>query len=445
MRSRVSDHIHAFRHDEDARNICVIGAGYVGLPLAAVFADRGHSVTIAERDMTIADSIRQGVSPFLEHGLAELLVQGLSSGRLRVTESAAEGVNNAEFVFLCVGTPESADGSADTSHITRVAAEISPHLAEGAIVINKSTSPIGTVKLIERLIGRPDITVVCNPEFLREGTAVADSINPDRIVVGADNQEAAARVIALFKNSAAPTVVTDTTTAELIKYASNAFLATKLTFINSMAGLCDRVGADVIDLGLGLGYDSRIGFEFMRPGPGWGGSCLPKDTSALVAIAESFGYDLELVRASISGNVSQMDRVVYKIRTAAGGDLRGRIIGVLGLTFKANTNDRRNSPAIWITQRLAEEGATIHAYDPTVAKDSANVEDLLHLTVFDDPYSAVAQSHVVALLTEWQEFRWLDFTRIHDDVASASIVDARNVLDSASLHRLGFSYVGIGR
>jgi len=441
----VSDYIHAFRHDEDVRNICVIGAGYVGLPLAAVLASRGHSVTLAERDENIASLIREGESPIYEHGLEELLAVALSSERLHITESAAQAVINAEFVFLCVGTPESLDGSADISYITRAAAEIGPHLAEGAIVINKSTAPIGTIKLIERIIGRPDITVVCNPEFLREGTAVADSLNPDRIVVGADNQEAAARVVALFNNTTAPTVVTDTTTAELIKYASNAFLATKLTFINTMAGLCESVGADVVDLGLGLGYDSRIGFEFMRPGPGWGGSCLPKDTSALVTMGESFGCDLELIRAAISGNFAQMNRIVDKIRIAAGGDLRGRIIGILGLTFKANTNDRRNSPAIWITQRLAEDGATVHAYDPTVAKDADGIDDLLHLTLFDDPYSAVARSHVVALLTEWQEFRWLDFTRIHDDVATATIVDARNTLDPASLHRLGFSYSGVGR
>jgi UDPglucose 6-dehydrogenase len=441
----VSDYVHAFRHDEDVRNICVIGAGYVGLPLAAVLASRGHNVTLAERDENIAESIREGEPRIFEHGLEDLLAVALSSERLHITESAAEAVTNAEYVFLCVGTPESPDGSADISYISQAASEIGPHLAEGAIVINKSTAPIGTIKLIEWIIGRPDVTVVCNPEFLREGSAVADSLNPDRIVVGADNQEAAARVIALFKNTTAPTVITDTTTAELIKYASNAFLATKLTFINSIAGLCESVGADVVDLGLGLGYDSRIGFEFMRPGPGWGGSCLPKDTSALVAIGDSFDYDLELIRAAISGNIAQMNRTVDKIRVAAGGDLCGRVIGVLGLTFKANTNDRRNSPAIWITQRLAEEGATIHAYDPTVAKNSDDVDDLLHLTVFDDPYSAVAQSHVIVLLTEWQEFRWLDFTRIYDDVSSAAIVDARNTLDPASLHRLGFSYTGIGR
>jgi UDPglucose 6-dehydrogenase len=427
------------------RRVAVIGAGYVGLPTAAVLSHHGHIVVIAERDDRRLDALRQGTSPIVEHGLEEMLKEGFSTGRLRAVRSAAEAVVGAEFVFLCVETPQSADGSADLSYITAAAAEIAPHLADDAIIVNKSTVPVGTVGLVERVVGRPDVIVVSNPEFLREGTAVADSLSPDRVVVGADDREAAARVAELFSDSGAPIVITDATTSELIKYASNAFLATKLTFINTMAGLCEAVGADVLDLVLGIGYDKRIGFEFLRPGPGWGGSCLPKDTTALVSIAKSAGYDVSIVRGAITGNEDQMRRVVDKVSVAAGGTLEGRTIGVLGLSFKANTGDRRDSPAVSITRMLAEKGATIRAFDPTVNSTDVDLADLAHLEVFDGPYEAVSGAHAVALLTEWQEFRWLDFAKVRQLVASPAIVDARNLLDSGPLHRLGFSYSGIGR
>ena len=329
--------------------------------------------------------------------------------------------------------------------MTAAAAEIAPHLADGAIIVNKSTVPVGTVGLVERVVGRADVIVVSNPEFLREGTAVADSLNPDRVVVGADDREAAVRVAELFSDTGAPAVITDATTSELIKYASNAFLATKLTFINTMAGLCEAVGADVLDLVLGVGYDKRIGFEFLRPGPGWGGSCLPKDTAALVAISKSAGYDISIVRGAISGNTEQMHRVVGKIEAAAGGSLRDAPIAVLGLSFKANTGDRRDSPSVAITRLLAERGATIRAFDPTVTPSDPDLGDLSHLQVCDSAYEAVEGARAIALLTEWAEFRWLDYTRIRSLVETPAIVDARNLLDSGKLHRLGFSYAGIGR
>jgi UDPglucose 6-dehydrogenase len=426
------------------RRVAVIGAGYVGLPTAAVLSHHGHQVTIAERDDRRLEALLQGLSPIVEHGLEEMLKDGLSTGRLSAVRSAAEAVVGAEFVFLCVETPQSADGSADLSFITAAAAEIAPHLADGAIIVNKSTVPVGTVGLVERVVGRPDVVVVSNPEFLREGTAVADSLAPDRIVVGADDRESAARVAELFSDSSAPVVITDATTSELIKYASNAFLATKLTFINTMAGLCEAVGADVLDLVLGVGYDKRIGFEFLRPGPGWGGSCLPKDTSALVSIAKSAGYDVSIVRGAISGNEEQKERVVAKITAAAGG-LDGRTIGVLGLSFKANTGDRRDSPAVAITRMLCEHGATVRAFDPTVASSDPALGDLEHVTVCDSAYEAATGAHAIALLTEWQEFRWLDFAKVRELVTSPAIVDARNLLESGPLHRLGFTYSGIGR
>jgi len=427
------------------RRVAVIGAGYVGLPTAVVLSHHGHLVTIAEHDDRRYDALCQGRSPIVEHGLDEMLKDGLSTGRLRIVQRAADAVEGAEFVFLCVETPQADDGSADLSSVTAAASEIAPNLADGAIIVNKSTVPVGTVGLVERVVGRADVVVVSNPEFLREGTAVADSLNPDRVVVGADDREAAVRVAELFSDSGAPAVITDATTSELIKYASNAFLATKLTFINAMAGLCEAVGANVLDLVTGIGYDKRIGFEFLRPGPGWGGSCLPKDTAALVAISNAAGYDISIVRGAISGNDDQMQRVVDKVCAAAGGTLAGRNVAALGLSFKANPGDRRGSPAVAITRMLVDAGAAVRAFDPTVSSEDAGDDDLAHLIVCDSAYEAVEGGHAIALLTEWAEFRWLDYTRIRTLVETPAIVDARNLLDAGKLHRLGFTYSGIGR
>jgi len=433
------------RPGDIGRRISVIGAGYVGLPTAVVLSHRGHFVTVAERNVERFRELVTGKSSRAEQGLDELIGEGMASGRLRFVDDAAEAVAEAEFVFLCVETPQAPDGSADLTSIIRAAEQIASRLAPGAVIANKSTVPLGTVRLIEQLIGRTDVAVVSNPEFLREGSAIADSLNPDRVVVGADNQEAAGRVAQLFCGPEVPVVITDTTTSELIKYASNAFLATKLTFVNTMVSMCEEVGADANDLLLGIGYDKRIGFEFLHPGPGWGGSCLPKDTSALVAIANAAGSNVGIVRAAIAGNEDQLDRVAAKIRDAAGGELRGRTIGVLGLSFKANTNDRRNSPAVSITKRLVHEGAKVRAFDPTVHSENAHDEDLQHLTIVDSPYSAIAGAHSVVVLTEWPEFQDLDFSKILELVARPAIVDARNYLDFEALIRLGFTYSCIGR
>ena len=285
-------------------------------------------------------------------------------------------------------TPQSADGSADLSYVESAAKEIATHLLSGAIVVNKSTVPVGSADMVERVIGRSDIGVVSNPEFLREGTAVVDSLNPDRIVVGANDAQAAAKVGELFSSTRAPLIVTDATTSETIKYASNAFLATKLSFVNALAGLCEEVGADARDVLLGLGYDKRIGFEFLRPGPGWGGSCLPKDTRALLHIAGEAGYDFSLLAGAIASNDEQLSRVVAKVETACGGSAAGATIAVWGLTFKANTDDRRDSPSLQIAHRLADLGATVQAFDPTVDAES-DVPDLHDLQLRADPYAAV--------------------------------------------------------
>jgi UDPglucose 6-dehydrogenase len=382
--------------------------------------------------------------PIVEAGLDELVAGVVAAGNLSFTESAVDAVAGAEFVFLCVPTPQSADGSADLSYVEAAAKEIGDSLQSGAIVVNKSTVPVGSADMVERVIGRSDIGVVSNPEFLREGTAVVDSLNPDRIVVGANDARAAAKVGELFSSTRAPLIVTDATTSETIKYASNAFLATKLSFVNALAGLCEEVGADARDVLLGLGYDKRIGFEFLRPGPGWGGSCLPKDTRALLHIAGEAGYDFSLLAGAIASNDEQLSRVVGKVEAACGGSADGATIAVWGLTFKAGTDDRRDSPSLQIAHRLADLGGTIQAFDPTVEVGS-EAPDLHDLQLRADPYEAVAGAQVLVVLTEWDEFRWLDFSRVQAAMAVPTIVDARNLLDPAAVRRMGFQYSGIGR
>jgi UDPglucose 6-dehydrogenase len=427
------------------RRVAVIGAGYVGLPTAATLAHFGHSVLLAELDPDKVAALRRGQTPIVETGLDELIAGGVASGRLTFTDSAVEAVKGAHFVFLCVPTPLSVDGSADLTYVETAAKEIASHLSAGAIVVNKSTVPVGSATFVEQVIGRSDIRVVSNPEFLREGTAVLDSLNPDRIVVGSDDPQAAAKVGELFATTAAPLIVTDTTTSETIKYASNAFLATKLSFVNALAGLCEEVGADARDVLLGLGYDKRIGFEFLRPGPGWGGSCLPKDTRALLHIAGQAGYDFSLLAGAIASNDEQLSRVITKVEQLCGGSVEGVTLGAWGLTFKANTDDRRDSPSLQITNRLVELGATVQAFDPTVDAESDTGDDLQALTLRSDPYDAARGASAVVVLTEWDEFRWLDFSRVRKLMVDPCIVDARNLLDPAALRRMGFRYTGIGR
>ena len=435
---------HSVNDRTNRQRVAVIGAGYVGLPTAATLAHFGHHVVLAERDQSRLAALRSGRMPIVEADLDELVAEGVAAGNLSFTDSAVEAVRGAAFVFLCVPTPQSADGSADLSYVEAAAKEIASSLQAGAIVVNKSTVPVGSANMVEKVIGRPDISVVSNPEFLREGTAVLDSLNPDRIVVGADDARAAGKVGELFSSTQAPLIVTDATTSETIKYASNAFLATKLSFVNALAGLCEEVGADARDVLLGLGYDKRIGFEFLRPGPGWGGSCLPKDTRALLHIAGEAGYDFSLLAGAIASNDEQLSRVVAKVEVACGGSASGATVAVWGLTFKANTDDRRDSPSLQIAHRLAALGATVQAFDPTVDAES-DFPDLQDLQLRDDPYAAAAGAQALVVLTEWDEFRWLDFSLVLAAMSEPNIVDARNLLDPAAVRRMGFRYTGIGR
>jgi len=427
---------------QSGSRVAIIGTGYVGLTTAVCLAHLGHTVRAGDVDASKVEKLSAGIPTIVEEGLEELLRSELATGRLSFVVGASEAARSAEFVFLCVPTPMLPDGSADTSMIEAVANELSAVLEHDAIVVNKSTVPVGSTGVVERLLRRSDVSVVSNPEFLREGRALHDALHPDRIVVGADDQRAAARVGALFTKTKAPLIVTDAATAETIKYASNAFLATKLSFVNSVACLCEVVSADVRDVLLGMAYDHRIGFDYMKPGPGWGGSCLPKDTRALLNAAQQAGYDFELLAGVIEANERQGDRVLSKIRAAVGGSLDGRAVAVWGLTFKAGTDDRRDSPAVAITKRLQSEGARVTAYDPTVRGEVAELPGV-ELTV--DPYAACEGANVLVVLTEWEELRWLDFDKVRELLGAPCVVDTRNVLDPAALRRLGFAYTGIGR
>ncbi len=427
--------------------IGVVGAGYVGITTAACLAHLGHTVVCVDIDADRVERLAKGDIPILEEGLPELVKAGLASGRLSFEVGAAAAATGAEFVFLCVPTPHGDEGAADLSAVDDVTRDIAPVLRAGAVVVNKSTMPVGSTRRVDRQLresGAPgDVRVVSNPEFLREGTAVADFLHPHRIVVGADDPAVAVRVFELYKGVQAPVVVTDAASAEVIKYASNAFLATKVSFVNAIANLCESVSADVRSVALGMGYDPRIGFEFLQPGPGWGGSCFPKDTAALLYASREAGYDFSLLRGAIEVNEVQRDRMVEKVKAAHGAPLDGAQVAVWGLTFKANTDDLRDSPAVAIADRLAAEGADVRAYDPS-ASDATQVL-VPSLRIVADPYEACRDADVLVVLTEWDELRWLDFDRVAEAMATSTIVDTRNLLDPAAMRRLGFTYVGVGR
>ena len=423
-------------------NIAVIGTGYVGLSSGACFAHLGHVVTCVDVVQLKIDNLNKGILPIVETGLKELVAEGVADGKLIFTTDVVSAVKDADVVFLCVPTPEGADGSADLSYIQTAARTLSPLLRSGAIVVNKSTVPVGSTKVVERELKRPDIAVVSNPEFLREGSAIQDFLHPDRVVVGSDNQEAAIAVGALYEKVGAPVVVTDPASAETIKYAANAFLATKISYINAVAAICEGVGADINDVVLGLGYDKRIGHEFLRPGPGWGGSCFPKDTKAMVKIAQDAGYDFGLLKGVITVNDQQYGRIVDKIRAAAGGTLKGKKIASWGLTFKALTDDLRDSPAVEIITRLLADGASVSVFDPTVTVAPKGLDAI---TVCSSPLEACGGADVIAVLTEWDDFRWVSPIDAAGVVSVKQIVDARNLLDRSAWQRAGFEYQGIGR
>ena len=418
--------------------IAVIGAGYVGLTTGACFAHLGHKVTCADVVEAKVDSLQRGEIPIHEAGLEELVRAGMDNGNLSFVVDSEKAVRDAEFVYLCVPTPQTAEGSADLRYLTAAVQQISPHLQPGTIVVNKSTVPVGSTLLVKQALSRSDIPVVSNPEFLREGSAVDDFLHPDRVVIGSDDEAAASHVASLYVDCGAPIMVTDPASAETCKYAANAFLAAKLSFANAIAAVCEAVGADVNDVLLGMGYDHRIGHEFLRPGPGWGGSCLPKDSKAIISIAEDAGYDFALMRGVIQANDEQFDRIVRKVESVT--SLDGATVGVLGIAFKAGTDDTRESPAIEVMKRLLAKGAMVKAYDPAVT--SLNLDGV---DVLGNAYAACEGASAIVVATEWNEFTLLDFDRVGTLVAERNMIDARNLLDRGALTKRGFTYQGVGR
>ena len=423
--------------------IAIIGTGYVGLTTGACLAHLGHQVVCADVDPEKIAKLQNGVIPIVELGLAELVAEGVAAGRLSFVVGSVEAAKSCDIAFLCVPTPQGEDGSADLSYVQRAAEEIAAVLPFEAIVVNKSTVPVGSTKVVERALKRPDVKVVSNPEFLREGSAVQDFLKPDRVVVGSDDQAAAMKVASLYEGLSTRVIITDPASAETIKYAANAFLATKLSFINAVAAICEVVGADINDVVVGMGSDKRIGENFLRPGPGWGGSCFPKDSRALIKIAEDADYSFDLLKGVITVNDQQLDRVADKIRIAAGGNLSGKVVAVWGLTFKAGTDDLRDSPAIAIIERLMKFGAHVQAFDPTVTDIRTGIPD--DLVIASSSIDATLKADVLAVLTEWDDFKWISPTTIATTMNGKQIIDARNLLDRKDWERVGFTYQGIGR
>jgi UDPglucose 6-dehydrogenase len=423
-----------------SRQVAVIGTGYVGLTVAACLAFMHHEVVCSDISDSRIQGLNQGIVPIVEEGLPELVREMVKQGRLRFTHSNTEAIASAEFVFLCLPTPEGADGSADLTAVKDVAREIAPHLAAHSIVINKSTVPVGTGQIVRDILQRPDVDVVSNPEFLSEGSAILNCLQPDRIVIGAETPEVAYRVAELYGNIPDhQCVITDITSAELIKYASNAYLATRLTFINSMATICEALGADIGAVSIGMGTDRRIGPNFLNAGPGWGGSCLPKDTLALIRFATASGGDVSLLQSIVEINATHTSRIVDKIEAGVGGNLLDKVVAIWGLTFKAGTNDLRNSPALTIAEALCSRGAIVRAYDPTVT------EPIDGLDIVRSKEDAVAEADILLIATEWPEFATIDLEGIGRVMANKTIVDARNMLNGLDVQTAGFDYIGVGR
>jgi UDPglucose 6-dehydrogenase len=429
------------------KNICVIGVGYVGLVTGACLADLGNSVVCLNRNRVKSDNLKQGILPIYEPGLEEVVRRNYEAKRLDFTISYDEALKDVEYVFIAVGTPSGSEGEADLSHVTQAAEQVAKRLTKPVIIVNKSTVPIGTGDWVADIIHEhkhKDVafSVVSNPEFLREGSAVYDFMSPDRIVLGSTQRQAAEKVAELYEPLQAPVIITDLRTAEMIKYASNAFLATKISFINEMANICEALGADVKEVARGMGCDRRIGPEFLGAGVGWGGSCFPKDVKALAHIAATHGSHPQMLRAVMDINYDQRKRVIQKLREIL-THFRGKAIGVLGLSFKPNTDDMRDAPSIEIIHMLQHEGAQIKAYDP-VAMDNAK-QILKDVTYCDNPYEVAADADALVLVTEWNEFKQLDMTRILKSMRQPVLIDGRNIYDPDRMWALGFTYRAMGR
>ncbi len=430
--------------------IAMIGTGYVGLVSGACFADFGHRVTCVDKDSSKIDGLNAGLMPIWEPGLEALVKSNAERGRLTFTTDLPGAVKDAEAVFIAVGTPaRRGDGHADLTFVFEAVRELAKVMKPGTVVVTKSTVPVGTGDKIEQILreeGMDDTSVASNPEFLREGAAIADFKHPDRIVVGAEDDRAQDVLREIYRPlflNRAPILITGRRTAELTKYAANAFLAVKISFINEIADLCEAVDADVQDVARGIGLDNRIGAKFLHAGPGYGGSCFPKDTLALLQTADAAGVDQRIVRTTVEVNDDRKDAMVERVAKALGGDVSGKRVGVLGLAFKPNTDDMREAPSIPIVKALVERGASVAAYDPVAREQAEKV--LTGLEFVDDAYTAADGADVLVIVTEWDEFRALDLERVAGVLRGKILVDLRNVYDPSEAEEAGLSYYGVGR
>jgi UDPglucose 6-dehydrogenase len=431
-------------------HIAVIGTGYVGLVTGACFAEFGVDVTCVDVDVTKIDKLRQGIIPIYEPGLDQLVEKNVRAGRLSFTTEIAPAVEKAEVVFLAVGTPPLPDGSPDMSFYRQAAKDVAGAMNGYKVLVTKSTVPIGTGKWLREFVNENlstpvEFGVASNPEFLREGAAIDDFMRPDRVVIGSNEPRAIEVMKELYRPLyliETPIVITSLEAAELIKYAANAFLATKITFINEIANLCDAIGCDVHDVARGMGMDNRIGRKFLHPGPGYGGSCFPKDTKALTTVADQFGVETRIVDAVIEANDRQRDAMIPKIEKLV-GDLAGKRIGVLGLSFKPETDDMRESPAIEIIKSIRGKGGSVKAFDPVAMEEAKHYIDGIEYAA--DEYDAIDGADALVIITEWNQFRALDMDRVKKLLKAPKVADLRNVYEPEDMRALGFEYVGVGR
>jgi len=431
--------------------VAMIGTGYVGLVSGVCFADFGHSVICVDKDPKKIDVLNNGGVPIYEPGLADLVAKNVSAGRLSFTTEIEDAVKNADAVFIAVGTPSRrGDGHADLSYVYAAAEEIAGVMDGYTVIVTKSTVPVGTGDEVQARIRkvRPDgkFDVVSNPEFLREGAAIEDFKRPDRVVVGTDSERAQEIMRSLYRPlfiNETPIVFTNRRTSELIKYAGNAFLATKITFINEMADLCEKVGANVQEVSKGIGLDGRIGGKFLHAGPGYGGSCFPKDTLAVVKTAQDAGAPLQIVEAVIAANEERKNKMADKVISACGGTVKGKTIAVLGLAFKPNTDDMRDSPSLPVINKLLAGGAAIRAYDPEAMSEAKSL--LPNITYCDNSYDCIEGADALVIITEWDQFRALDMDRVKDLLAAPVLIDLRNIYHPQRMKGRGFTYISVGR
>jgi UDPglucose 6-dehydrogenase len=429
-------------------NICVVGTGYVGLVTGAVFADLGNDVVCVDNDRAKVEALKAGRMPIYEPGLEEMVARNAGDQRLAFTTDMGAGVRHGDVIFIAVGTPPKATGETDLSHVEAVAAEIGRCMDGYKVVVNKSTVPVGTGELVREVIVRHqprpvEFDVVSNPEFLREGSAIEDTLRPDRIVIGAPTQQVAMTLVELYAPIERPMILTDLPSAEVIKYASNAFLATKISFINAIANICEAAGADVTQVMKGMGLDPRIGGAFLQAGLGYGGSCFPKDVDSLIHTAGRLGYEFKLLRSIVEINRERAAHLVETIAKAL-GPLDDKTIAVLGLAFKPNTDDMREAKSVEVVQLLHAAGARIRAYDPA-AMDNAKRLLPSAVTFSESPYEAADGAHAVVLVTEWNEFKYLNLERLRGQLKRPMIFDGRNLWEPERMRRLGFEYYSVGR